>query len=1510
MSVFPMPPWRRLCGVAIALAVLATARPADAIVDMKNANYSQTWVDLVALSEPDRPRRDREASQAWTIDLGVERSYNSRSLHDGLFGFGWCSDFETRLRPTPEGNAVLVFCGGGEEVSFEREGYDPAEAKRLAARIVERLREAQARDPRSLSSLLGGLRDSAWDAFRRRLEESDPLRLEHARRLGLVRAPREGERLRPSAGGMEQLVVEADGWRHVFGGGAGTRFDRDGQLRALLGADGVALRLERVDGRIARAERSDGRGWLRFEWTREGKVAALERSDGLRTTYRYTRDDLVSVRNGWGNEYLHEYDDRHNLTRTTFPDGSYIRLGYDRERDWVVNYRDREGCIEDYAYGFLRGADHYIARINKQCGSQITADSTHEFIYSKNARGERYLSDVRSRINEQVVEHTYHEAYNRPTRILRDGVVTEWEYDSRGRVRERRQGSRHWAFEYEREAGRPARVIERELRGDGSEALRRDLATDPWPGMWNPGRPSSESSSWEPREVSEMQAAFTRMRSAGRYAEAADALEAWSVSAGGRAEAMGLVQLAMTLGFDRAHERDPVVAERLFRVAYRVAARERLQDVYTALEWTGRSLWNQGRRADAASAFAEAVAAIEADEGPRSARLAAMLDRLAGAWRELGQYAAAYEAHVRAEGIRGSLDAAAEDSIAGLLGDVGLFERQRELFRDSLRVLEASVAAAREHHGDTVLEVARLFGRLGEHDKAIVLLERQVEDETRAFGSDTPRVASLRSELATELTFAGRYDEAGPLFDAAVTRLDAAGSQWRGTLAGVLNNQALFHGWLGQAARQRELLERVLVLLGEGDRSPAAATTLGNLGAALVELGQAGEALPRLEEALALRRAAYPAAHWRIGALLGWIGRVHLVAGEFSRAVRVLEEAAAMLEVALGAGHHRTAVVVTLLAEARLAAGDGDGARAAAHRALESALRSGSDEALWQAQYRAAEIYARAGRPAVAILLGKEAVTTLQALRRRVARLSSEAQRTYAGSREGVYRALADRLIDAGRLAEAQQVLAMLKEEELFDFVRRDDSANPGAGRPSVTAAEAPWSQRYAALGAELATVGARRDELAQKAKIGLTVAERAQLAELETAFDAARRGLVGFLDDLNRELGALDARRQAEIARRDLEGLEAYQDDLRALGPGVVMLHYVSLRDRLRIIVTTADLQVGRASEVSAVELNRQVQALRGALGKERGDARPAARRLHETLLAPIADLLARAGAHTLLLSLDGPLRYVPFAALHDGERWLVEAYRTVVLTEAAKGRLGSAPRAKGRFVGLGLTRALPGFSALPEVRTELEGIVGSGSVQGELHFDDDFTAERVRRSLGGTTSVLHLASHFVFRPGTETESFLVLGDSNRLTLRDLRVSGYSFRGLDLLTLSACETAVGGGADANGREIEGFGALAQQRGARAVMATLWPVVDESTGLLMRLFYARLTQEGSLSKAEALRQSQLALLKGERGADSSAAATRGMKRATEHADAGAATPGGLFAHPYFWAPFILMGNGL
>jgi CHAT domain-containing protein len=173
------------------------------------------------------------------------------------------------------------------------------------------------------------------------------------------------------------------------------------------------------------------------------------------------------------------------------------------------------------------------------------------------------------------------------------------------------------------------------------------------------------------------------------------------------------------------------------------------------------------------------------------------------------------------------------------------------------------------------------------------------------------------------------------------------------------------------------------------------------------------------------------------------------------------------------------------------------------------------------------------------------------------------------------------------------------------------------------------------------------------------------------------------------------------------------------------------------------------------------------------------------------------------------------------------------------------------------------------------------------------------------------------VFKPGTAADSYLLLGDGTHLTLEDVRTDPrLRFDGVDLLTLSACETAVAEGQDVDGAEVEGLGALAQRRGAAAVLATLWPVADVSTGMFMQGMYA-LRQRNHLTKAEALREMQMAFIAGAKGFDAGgtdnergAVRENAQQAPTSKAPPWPQDPRAPFSHPFFWAPFILMGNWL
>jgi CHAT domain-containing protein len=284
---------------------------------------------------------------------------------------------------------------------------------------------------------------------------------------------------------------------------------------------------------------------------------------------------------------------------------------------------------------------------------------------------------------------------------------------------------------------------------------------------------------------------------------------------------------------------------------------------------------------------------------------------------------------------------------------------------------------------------------------------------------------------------------------------------------------------------------------------------------------------------------------------------------------------------------------------------------------------------------------------------------------------------------------------------------------------------------------------------------------------------------------------------------------------------------------------------------------------------------------------------------------------------SLDGSLRYVPLDALYDEahRQFLIEQYAMTVFTPASNSRLKDVPLKKWSVAAFGVTKSHEGFAPLPAVRQELTGIAGSGTAPGILPgvtlLDEQFTEKALDSTVMGH-SVTHIASHFRLQPGDESNSYLLLGDGTHLTMADFKNKDQIFGGVDLLTLSACNTGVGS-SGGNGQEVEGFGVLAQRKGAKAVLATLWSVADDSTSQLMQELYRIRESSPGVTKLDALRRAQLALLRGSHKA-SAEEANRGLVLPAQEGDRNLQhqsfvhDPEAPYAHPYYWAPFFLMGN--
>ncbi|MFZ0553007.1 MAG: CHAT domain-containing protein, partial [Steroidobacteraceae bacterium] len=551
------------------------------------------------------------------------------------------------------------------------------------------------------------------------------------------------------------------------------------------------------------------------------------------------------------------------------------------------------------------------------------------------------------------------------------------------------------------------------------------------------------------------------------------------------------------------------------------------------------------------------------------------------------------------------------------------------------------------------------------------------------------------------------------------------------------------------------------------------------------------------------------------------------------------------------------------------------------------------------------------GQTALGIYFGKRAIAQIERQRQYFSGEDEGLDRGFLLDKIGIYRTVADWLMGSGRIDEGLEVLQLLKAQELYDFTSRAVTSDVRGSGPALDDLERTWDRHYATVLRTDAATGAEIDRLRRlQNRSRITVQESARLDALlkhAQQTDGARaRRIQEFIASNAKAASAGTA--PSATARIDAQSLE--RAVAHAPADSAIAI-YVLTENRLRLLIATRRTQLEIPVSVDARDLQRQIGHFLDLIGQRAPIDEPA-RALYDTLARPLDEIARQERITHLYLWLDGPLRYIPFGALEapDGsylaDRYAIEVLAGITLSSPSR---PTAPQQPGngsplRVLGFGVTQAVAGFQPLPGMADELCYVVngpitglsthsaacrgttaGEGALPGEGFADRAFTTQRFETLLRAphAYTVLHVGTHFSLRSGNAMRSFLVLGDGSRLMLDTL--AALDFTGLDLVTLSACQTAMSGGQTDDGREIEGLSAIVQQRGARQVVASLWRVEDESTAQLMRAMYGALTAH-STDVARALQRAQKSLR----------AQTVSGRRPYEH--------------PYYWAGFVVSSSEL
>ncbi|MEJ0087980.1 MAG: CHAT domain-containing protein [Pseudomonadota bacterium] len=963
-------------------------------------------------------------------------------------------------------------------------------------------------------------------------------------------------------------------------------------------------------------------------------------------------------------------------------------------------------------------------------------------------------------------------------------------------------------------------------------------------------------------------------------------------------------------------------------------------EIHVAYAWIAT---RQGRNTDAIAAWQNARRIREHNPGLKKIELQKVLVGLAQSQAFVRDFAAAKISLAQAQRILEKNDASVSEAAAAIENTYINIAWREEDFAAVRAHAERAIHIEEQMAGPAVQRVpsyvwlGQSLERLDEFEGAEAALRKAVAISESKEGAPLQRhQLAAYTQLAGLLVVRGRPAEARDFATKAV----ALGEATRGKDAPILvrplqylGSAQLALGELPEAQRtyeragvivgnnadierpivvaQHRGLARVQLALGERDLAraslEAAARAAGDdpklaveRAATLLTLGALGDnqdaAADRdsVARALVLYRGRLPDSHPAILRAIAEGCALEIKAAPVAMTPSC-EDAAQRIETSREADPFLRHDVYALNSELSGIRGDAQRQYMLAIRALSAANTLGTPDPLWRADFALARVLQLRTDPALAIFFGKESIAQIERLRGRFAGDDRRLERTFLADKVGVYRTVADWLMSAGRIDEGLDVLRLLKAEELYDFVLRDAQWNRESGI-ELTPDESALRERYLQL-------------LNADANTGVEIDRLARLNETETISATEQAALAQLLSGQQQREAARAERIQSFLAggtaapQPTLRTVKAERlaRELAAFGPDAALAFYLLTDTRLRVLIATRRGQFEYESAVDAPKLRRDIGRFLDAIAK-REDVSAMSQELYAAVAKPLDEEARRAGAKRLVLWLDGALRYIPFATLSDGRNYLVDRYsiESYVPDELAAGATAHPASTAALTVrGLGLTKAVAGYDALPAMADELcdvvrgpiEGLavrgrtcprdeVGNGALGGAGFADAAFTQARLQGLLtvDRTFSVLHLGTHFSLRPGNARRSFLLLGDGNKLTLD--AIADLDFHDLRLVTLSACQSGLGGATTDDGREIEGLSAIVQRRGAEHVVASLWRVEDRSTARLMRGMYDALSaQKGDA--AGALRRSQLKL------------------RAVRE---GSARP---YEHPYFWGGFLV-----
>lgn len=955
--------------------------------------------------------------------------------------------------------------------------------------------------------------------------------------------------------------------------------------------------------------------------------------------------------------------------------------------------------------------------------------------------------------------------------------------------------------------------------------------------------------------------------------------------------------------------------EQFYRSQFREALQtfERVRNIYIeiddkagialALNQIGE-VYNEFGQSDKAMEVLQQALTIRRELGDKKA-VAETLNNLGILYKDISEYAKALEILQQALTIRREVgDRIGEGRTLFNIGTVhrrlSQYPQARQFYQQALEMAKAK--GDRINEGRSLNGIGFVYYNLGQYPQALEFYQQALAVR-RNIGDRSGELGTL-SNIGIAYDNIGQYSKALEYYQQALSIAQTIDKV--ADAGNILSNIGGIYYSLGEYFQALQFYNQSLAIIQKiGDKFVEAAT-LNNIGLSYDRLGRSEQALEFYQQALGIRKSISDRAGE--SSTLHNIGVIYDKLNQYPKALDFFQQALGIRQ-SIGdrAGEGAT---LNNMANVYKTVGQNQPALDAYQQALAIQKEVGDRPGERLTLSNIAKLLELQNQPQIAIYFYKQSVNVTEAIRKDLVTLSKEQQQSYTATVADTYRSLADLLLKQNRVLEAQQVLDLLKIQELDDYlhnVRGNEVTSQGV---DLLAQEEKIQANYSAIQNKAIALG---KELAQLQKISSpnrTPEQQKRIAELVKNQQQIRAEFNNFINtptirELTQQLSQTTSGESL-----NLQSLNKLQAQLKQLQQNAVLLYPLILEDRLElIIVTSYSPPIRRTVNVKRQDINRLILEYRTALQDPISDITNSANKLYELLIKPIEDDLKQAEAQTIIYAPDGQLRYIPIAALFDGKQWLVERFRINNITSASLTDFSSKPSSVPRILAAAFTqgtytveiadRKLT-FAGLPFAGREVENLAATVPSTTKL-LNNAFTPQTIIPQLNDY-NIIHFATHAAFIIGKPEDSFILFGDGSRVSLKD--VENWSLPDVELIVLSACETGVGGQLG-NGEEILGFGYQMQLTGARAAIASLWSVSDGGTQALMDAFYTAL-QKSNITKAEALRQAQIALITGDFKA---LGEQRGIAVQARTRSSLPPNITNKLSHPYYWAPFILIGNG-